>query len=149
MATQATRKLRLAVEKFGKALAWFGRGATAGKLTTNAQLDSALKEKKKLEKQKAELLKAQINICVHGHGWARFDTACSSSTDKTAGTVADLTRRVKQMFVDEKVEPPVPDAATKRLKILGTLDDSGELLAHEAPGKRGGDAGGGCSAASR
>ena len=102
-----------------------------------------------MEKQKAELLKAQINICVHGHGWARFDTACSSSTDKTAGTVADLTRRVKQMFVDEKVEPPVPDAATKRLKILGTLDDSGELLAHEAPGKRGGDAGGGCSAASR
>ena len=28
-------------------------------------------------------------------------------------------------------------------------DDSGELLAREAPGKRGGDAGGGCSAASR
>jgi len=47
MATQAMRKLWLAAEKFGKALAWFERGATAGKLTTNAQLDSALKEKKK------------------------------------------------------------------------------------------------------
>ena len=42
MATQATRKLRLSVVKFGKALAWFERGATAGKLTTNAQLDLAL-----------------------------------------------------------------------------------------------------------
>jgi len=82
MATQATRKLWLAVEKFGKALAWFERGATAGKLTTNAQLDSALKEKKKSEKQKTKLLKAQINIRVHGYGWARFDTAGPSSTDK-------------------------------------------------------------------
>ena len=71
---------------------WFERGATAGKLTTNAQLDSALKEKKKSEKQKVELLKTQINIRVHGYGWARFDTAWSSSTDKTVGTVADLTR---------------------------------------------------------
>jgi len=33
MAAQATQKLRLAAEKFGKALAWFERGATAGKLT--------------------------------------------------------------------------------------------------------------------
>jgi len=113
MATQATRKLRLAVEKFGKALAWFERGATAGKLTTNAQLDSALKEKKKSEKQKVELLKAQINIRVGGYRWARFDTTWSSSTGKTVETtVADLTRRVKQMFADEK---------TKRLKTLGTL----------------------------
>ena len=46
MATQATRKPRLAAEKSGKALAWFERGATAGKLITNAQLDSALKEEK-------------------------------------------------------------------------------------------------------
>ena len=46
MATQATRKLRLAAEKPSKALAWFERGATVGKLTTNAQLDSVLKEKK-------------------------------------------------------------------------------------------------------
>ena len=83
MATQATRKLRLAAEKFRKALAYFERGATAGKLTTSAQLDSALKEKKKSEKQEAELLKAQINTRVHGYGWARFDTASSSSTDKT------------------------------------------------------------------
>ena len=75
MATQATRKLPLAAEEFGKALAWFERGATAGKLTTHAQLDSALKEKKKLEKQKVELLKAQISIRVHGYGWARFNTA--------------------------------------------------------------------------
>jgi len=50
MATQATRKLRLAAAKFDKALAWFKRGATKGKLTTNAQLDSALKEKEKSEK---------------------------------------------------------------------------------------------------
>jgi len=128
MATQTTRKLRLAAEKFGKALPWFERGATAGKLTANVQLDSALKEKKKLEKQKIELLKAQISIRVHGYGWARFKTAWSSSTDKTVGTVADLTRRVKQMFADEKAEklrppsePPVPDAATKRLETLGTL----------------------------
>jgi len=72
MATQATRKLRLAAEKLGKALAWFERGATVGKLTTNAQLDSALKEKKTSEKQKIELLKAQINIRVHGYyEWAR------------------------------------------------------------------------------
>jgi len=42
--------------------------------------------------------------------------------------VADLARRVKQMFADEKAEklrppsePPVPDAATKRLKTPGTL----------------------------
>ena len=73
MATQATWKFRLAAEKFGKALAWFERGATAGKLNTNAQLDSALKEKKKLEKQKTELLKAQISIRVHGHWWAWFN----------------------------------------------------------------------------
>ena len=46
-ATQATRKLRLAAEKSGKALARFERGATAGKLVTNAPLNSALKEKKK------------------------------------------------------------------------------------------------------
>ena len=44
------------------------------------------------------------------------------------GTVADLARRVKQIFSDEKaekppqpLEPPVPDAATKRLKALGAL----------------------------
>ena len=84
MATQATRKLRLAAGKSGKALAWFERVATAGKINTNAQVDSALKDKKS-EKQKTELLKAQINIRVHGHGWARFNTAWSSSTDKTAG----------------------------------------------------------------
>jgi len=112
MATQATRKLRLAAEKFGKALAWFeleleleliqshmaqkpvprgelgcacvfARGATAGKLTTNVQLDSALKEEEeKSEKQKIELLNAQINIRVLGYGWTRFDTAWSNSTDK-------------------------------------------------------------------
>ena len=53
MAAQATRKLRLAAEKFGKALAWFERGSTAGGLTTrNAQLNSALKEKNKSKKQK-------------------------------------------------------------------------------------------------
>ena len=125
MATQATRKLWLAVEKFGKALAWFERGATAGKLTTNAQLDSALKVEKS-EKQKIELLKAQINIRVHGYGWACFNTAWPSSTDKTVGTVADLARRVKQIFSDEKAEkprppsePPVPDTATNHLKTLG------------------------------
>ena len=104
MATQATRKPRLAAEKFGKALAWFERGATAGKLTTNAQLDSALKEKKKSEKQKIKPLKAQITIRVHGYGWTRFDTAWSSPTDKTVGTVVDLARRVKQMLSDEKAE---------------------------------------------
>ena len=44
------------------------------------------------------------------------------------GAVADLARRVKQMFSDEKAkkplppsEPPVPDAATRRLKTLGAL----------------------------
>jgi len=51
IATQATRKPRLAAGKSGKALAWFERGSTAGKLTPNAQLDSALKEEKS-EKQK-------------------------------------------------------------------------------------------------
>ena len=75
MPTQATRKLRLAAEKPSKALAWFERGATVGKLTTNAQLDSALKVKKTSEKQEIELLKAQISIRVHGYGWARFNTA--------------------------------------------------------------------------
>jgi len=79
MAAKATRKLRLAAGKFGKALAWFERGATAGELNTNAQLGSALKEKEKSEKQKIGLLKAQINIRWHGYGWARFDTAWSSS----------------------------------------------------------------------
>jgi len=43
MVTQATWKLWLAAEELGKALAWFERDATAG---NNAQLDSALKEKK-------------------------------------------------------------------------------------------------------
>jgi len=75
MAMQATRKLQLAAEEFGTALAWFERGATAGKLTTNALLDSALKVKKTSEKQEIELLKAQISIRVHGYGWARFNTA--------------------------------------------------------------------------
>jgi len=96
----------------------------AGKFTTNAQLDSALKEKKNSEKQKTELLKAQISIRVHGYGWTRFDTAWSSSTDKTVGTVASLTRWVKQMFADEMAEkplppsePPVPNAAAKCLKV--------------------------------
>jgi len=44
------------------------------------------------------------------------------------GTVADLARRVKQMLADEEAEklrppsePPVPDAATKRLKTLKKL----------------------------
>ena len=127
MTTQAARKLWLAAEKLGKALAWFERGATAGKLTTKAQLYSALKEKKS-EKQKVELPKAQINFRVHGYGLARFNKAWSGSTDRAVGAVADLTRWVKQMFADEKAEklrppsePPVPDAATKRLKALGTL----------------------------
>jgi len=62
---------------------------------------------------------------VHGYGWTRFDTAWSSSTDKTVGTVADLTRWAKQMFADKKAEkfrppsePPVPNAATKRASKL-------------------------------
>ena len=93
---------------------------------------------------------------MHGYGWARFNTAWSSSTDKTMETVANLTRRVKQMLADEKAEklrppsePLVPDAAMKRLKNARSADDSGELLAREAPGKNGGDSGGGCSVASR
>ena len=78
---------------------------------------------------------------MHGYGWVRFDTAWSSSTDKTVGTVADLTRRVKQMFADEKAEklrppsdPPVPDAATKRLKTLGklTIQASSSLAKRQA-----------------
>ena len=156
MATQATRKLRLAAEEFGKALAWFERGATAGKLTTNAQLDSALKEKKS-EKQKIELLKAQINIRVHGYGWARlFNTAWSSSTDTTVRTVMDLTRWMKQMFANEKAEklrplsePPVPDAATKRLKTLGTLTIQASSLLAKRQASAGVMREGGCSAASR
>jgi len=51
----------------------------------------------------------QINIRVHGYGWAWFNTAWSNSTDKTVGTVADLARRLKQMFEDkqaEKLRPP-------------------------------------------
>ena len=47
MVTQATWKLWLAAEELGKALAWIERGETAGKLYTNALLDSALKETKK------------------------------------------------------------------------------------------------------
>jgi len=77
---------------------------------------------------KTELLKAQINIRVQGYGWARFNTAWASSTNKTVGTEADLAHRVKELFADEKAEklrlpsePPVPDAATKRLETLGTL----------------------------
>jgi len=130
METQATRKLRLAAGKFGKALAWFERGTTVGKLTTNAQLDSALKEEKS-EKQETELLKAQISIRVHGYRWARFNMAWPSSTDKTVETVADLARRVKKILAAEKAEkkeklrppsePPDPNAATKRLKTPGTL----------------------------
>ena len=78
---------------------------------------------------------------MHGYGWARFDTAWSSSTDKTVGTVADLTRRVEQMFADEKAEklrppaePPVPDAATKCLKTLGmlTIQASSSLAKRQA-----------------
>ena len=87
----------------------FERVATAGKLTTNAQLDLALKEK-----QKTELLKAQISICVHGSEWAWFNTACLSSTDKTVGTVADLARRVKQMFADEKAGKLRPPSSRRR-----------------------------------
>ena len=120
-----SRKLRLTAGKFGKALAWFERGAMAGELTTNAKLDSALKEKRSGRK-KTKLLKARISIRVHGYGWARFNTAWSSSTDKAMGTVADLPRRAKQMFAEEKAEkprplsePPVPDAAMKRLKGSG------------------------------
>jgi len=53
------------------------------------------------------------------------------------GTVADLARRVKQMFADEEAgklrppsEPPFPDEATERLKTLGTLTiQSSSLLA--------------------
>ena len=54
---------------------WRGSSAVRRRgswFTTNAQLDSALKEKKKSEKQKIELLKAQINFRVHGYyEWAR------------------------------------------------------------------------------
>jgi len=49
-------------------------------------------------------------------------------TDKIVGAVVDLARRAKQMLSDEKAEeprlpsePPIPDAATKRLKTFGTL----------------------------
>jgi len=67
--------------------------------------------------------------------------AWSSSTDKAVGTVADLARRVKRMFADEKAEklrppsdPPVPDAATKRLKTLGklTIQASSSLAKRQA-----------------
>ena len=138
MATQATRKLRLAAEKLGKALAWFERGATAGKLTTNAQLDSALLKEKKSEKQKTELLKAQISIRVRGHGWARFNTAWSSSTNKTVGTVADLSHRVKQMFYvcrqKGREAPPAvgaagPQRGDEAPQNARDADDSGELRA--------------------
>ena len=50
-------------------------------------------------------------------------------------TVADLTRRVKHMFADEEAEkprppsePPVPDAATKRLKTLRALTTQASSL---------------------
>ena len=65
---------------------------------------------------------------MYGYGWVRFNTAWPISTDRAVGTVADLARRAKQMFADKKAdklrppsEPPDPDAATKRLKKLGTL----------------------------
>ena len=55
MATQATRKLRLAAGKFGMALAWFERGATTEKLTTNDLLELEL-----------ELIQSQASTGVQG-----------------------------------------------------------------------------------
>jgi len=108
-----------------------------------------------LENQKVELLKAQISIRVHGYGWARFNTAWQARRTRR-GNDGGLARRVKQMFSDEKAEkaPPAVGAAGPRRgdeapQNARGADDSGELLAREAPGKRGGDAGGGCSAANR
>jgi len=78
MATEATRKLRLAAEKFGKALAWFERGATAGKLSTNAQLDSALKDEKSVKQRPSWSRRRSTFACTAaggrgstGHGQAR------------------------------------------------------------------------------
>ena len=152
MATQATRKLRLAVEKLGKALAWFKRGATAGKLTTNAQLDSALKEKKKSEKQEIELLKAQIKIRVHGYGWTPFDTAWSSSTDRNVnngcgpGALEAVVCRREGRDAPPAVEAAGPQRGDEAPQNFRNADDSSELLDREAQGKCGGDVGGGCSA---
>jgi len=65
-------------------------------------------------------------------------------------------RRVKQMLLDEKAEkprppsePPVPDAATKRLKTLGTLTIQASSLLAKRQASAGVMREGGCSAASR
>ena len=74
---------------------------------------------------------------MKGYGWTRFNVAWSSAADKSVGSVKDLTAKAKAMIEAELTErlvspsePPVPDAATKRLKTLGTLTaQAGALLA--------------------
>ena len=124
MAFQVTRKLRLTAAKYGKSLEWLERSEKE-KLTTVAALNAALKEEKD-EKRKIELLMVQIAIRVKGYGWTRFNMAWSSAADKSVGSVKDLTAKAKEMIgaeINERLvppsEPPVPDAATKRLKTLG------------------------------
>jgi len=131
---QVTHKLRLAAGKYGKPLEWHERSKE--KLVTAKALNSALKTEKD-EKKKTELLKVQFNIRMKEYGWARFKTAWSSAADKTVGSVKDLTARAKAMIEAEisdglvpPSESPVSDAATKRLKKLGTLTaQAGALLA--------------------
>jgi len=74
---------------------------------------------------------------MKGQGRVHFKTAWSSAADKAVGSVKDLAARAKAI-IEAKIadglvppsEPPVLDAATKRLKTLGTLTaQAGALLA--------------------
>ena len=79
------------------------------KISTAAALDLALGASKSPNTKK-ELLKEQINMRVKGYGWSQFTKAFSKKGDAGVGTVADLTRWVKQMLRDEAVLP-VPTEA--------------------------------------
>ena len=118
--------LPLTAEKFGFALAWFERGATAGKLSTNAQLYSTLKEKSQRSRRSScsrrrSASRVRLRVGAVQRGMVKLDGQDRGNSDGP-GTSGD------QMFADEKAEkprppsePPVPDAATKRLKTIGAL----------------------------
>jgi hypothetical protein len=130
------RQLRITAAKFADAMKYYVPASGAGnnrRITTKPKLEAALKSL--APNKKIEVLKEQINIRVKGYGWDQFKAPWSSSADKTVGTYGDLYPKTLAMFAEEKVqklkpppEPPVPDAATKKIKALGTLTAQAQVL---------------------
>lgn len=118
---QAKKKLDITARKYGRALLFHGLSRITDIKTFRTQLRDAPSDGKRLE-----LCRQQLNLVVIGYGWVEHKTPWSCATDKTVGSLPDLITNVEAMITKsgkrpKPDEPPVPDAATKRLDDLCAL----------------------------